>query len=84
MDQFGEARELITDATESVGTTYFSEDIHDAQEQTTVVLNAWEALKEELRRSGDGKALEALEKEHEMKMKQLQQELEAAQHAGGE
>lgn len=83
MEGFAEARELLRDATESMGTTYYEEDLEDAQVQTADVLGQWEALKAGLRAKGRVDELSQLENMHEIHMKQLKAELEAVREAGG-
>lgn len=84
IDSFGEARELIKDAMDSVGTTYFSEDMEDAAKQTQDTMQRWEDIMKLLTDSGDAAAVARLQREHELKMKQIKEELEMAQHAGGD
>ncbi|KAK7112060.1 hypothetical protein V1264_011572 [Littorina saxatilis] len=43
-DRFAEARELLGDARESLGSTYFSEDMQEAQEAVSETLTTYEAL----------------------------------------
>ncbi|KAH9582036.1 hypothetical protein LSM04_003227 [Trypanosoma melophagium] len=81
MDAFAEARELIVEAKESIGSVYAAEDIQDAKEQTDKTLALWEELQTHLKESGDLATLERLRKEHSLKMAQLRAELEDAEHA---
>ncbi|KAK7199860.1 hypothetical protein NESM_000033900 [Novymonas esmeraldas] len=83
MDSFAEARALITDAMESVGTTYFADDMEDAETQTKDVLTRWEALQADLEGSGETEQLQRVRSMYELKIKQLKAELETVQEAGG-
>lgn len=47
-DHFAEARELLGDARESLGTTYFSDDMSEAQESVSSTLSLYEALLSDL------------------------------------
>ncbi|ORC93034.1 uncharacterized protein TM35_000023600 [Trypanosoma theileri] len=81
MDSFAEARELIEEAKESIGSVYASEDMQDAKEQTDKTLALWEELQKKLEEMGDMSTLERLRKEHSLKMAQLRAELEEVEHA---
>ncbi|CAG9583671.1 conserved hypothetical protein [Leishmania major strain Friedlin] len=83
MDSFAEACELITDAKESVGTTYFADDMEDAEKQTHDVLNRWESLQAALERKGTAEELQKVRNMYDLKIKQLKAELEAVREAGG-
>eukprot|EP00796_Vickermania_ingenoplastis_P005058 gene5058-3645_t len=63
VESFGEARTLIAESHDNAGTTYFSDDLNDAVEQTNETLKLWEELQELLQ---------------QLKLKQLELELEAA------
>ena len=47
-DEFAEARELLSDAEEAMGTTYFNDDLKDAREATEKVLERYESMKASL------------------------------------
>ncbi|KPA80063.1 hypothetical protein ABB37_05076 [Leptomonas pyrrhocoris] len=83
MDSFGEARELIKDASESVGTTYFADDMADAETQVKDVLKRWADVQALLEKSGKTAELQKLRNMHELKMKQMEAELETVREAGG-
>lgn len=78
MDSFTEARTLITESQDNAGTVYFSDDINDADEQTKITLTMWAELQAMLKEKNELEALEYIQKEHEVKVKQLVLELEAA------
>ena len=46
--EFAEARELLSDAEEAMGTTYFNDDLEDAKEATEKVLDRYERMKESM------------------------------------
>jgi hypothetical protein len=75
MSSFGEARELIADAKESSGTSYFSEDAEDAKSCTETVLSDFKRLKEWLREQGQGETVAKVEREYNVKFDQLAAEL---------
>ncbi|KAG5488549.1 hypothetical protein JIQ42_00156 [Leishmania sp. Namibia] len=83
MDSFTEACELITDARESVGTTYFADDMEDAETQTQDVLKRWDNLQADLEQQGAVEQLQKLRNTYELKIKQLKAELETVREAGG-
>lgn len=83
MDAFAEACELITDAKESVGTTYFEDDMEDAEKQTHDVLKRWESLQAALERKGTAEELQKVRNMYDLKIKQLKAELETVREAGG-
>lgn len=83
MDAFGEARELTKDAMESVGTTYFADDMEDAEAQTKEVLKRWAELQADLEKAGQTEELRKLRNMHDLKMKQMEAELETVRDAGG-
>ncbi|CAC9549664.1 conserved hypothetical protein [Leishmania infantum JPCM5] len=83
MDSFAEACELITDAKESVGTTYFADDMEDAEKQTQDVLNRWESLQAALEHKGTAEELQKVRNMYDLKIKQLKAELETVREAGG-
>ncbi|CAM43917.1 conserved hypothetical protein [Leishmania braziliensis MHOM/BR/75/M2904] len=83
MDSFAEACELLTDAKESVGTTYFADDIEDAENQTQDVLKRWESLQADLEHQGAAEQLQRVRSMYELKIKQLKAEFETVREAGG-
>lgn len=83
MDSFAEARELIKDAMESVGTTYFADDMEDAEAQTKDVLKRWSDVQAFLESSGQTEELRKLRNMHDLKIKQMEAELETVRDAGG-
>ena len=83
MESFAEARELIKDAMESVGTTYFAEDMADAEAQTKDVLKRWVDVQAFLEASGQEEELQKLRNMHDLKIKQMEAELETVRDAGG-
>lgn len=83
MECFAEARALITDAMESVGTTYFADDMEDAEKQTAETMKRWGALQAELESRGAAEQLQRVRNMYELKIKQLQAELETVREAGG-
>ncbi|KAG5464712.1 hypothetical protein LSCM4_00153 [Leishmania orientalis] len=83
MDSFTEACELITDARESVGSTYFADDMEDAETQTQDVLKRWDNLQADLEQQGAVEQLQNLRNTYELKIKQLKAELETVREAGG-
>ena len=73
--QFGEARLLIEDAADSVGTTYFEEDLADAKEGTEQAVALYESI---IRDCADGtdageKRKAGVVAENDMKMQQLKE-----------
>ena len=81
MSDFGEARELIAEAKESVGTTYYSDDASDAKQQTEKVIGDFNALKNSLKEDGQDEALRKVEREYDVKFAQLAAELaDALEH----
>ena len=83
MESFAEARELIKDAMESVGTTYFAEDMADAEAQTKDVLKRWVDVQAFLEASGQEEELQKLRNMHDLKIKQMEAEQETDRDAGG-
>ncbi|KPI85768.1 hypothetical protein ABL78_5159 [Leptomonas seymouri] len=83
MDSFAEARELIKDAMESVGTTYFADDMTDAEAQAGDVLKRWADVQAFLEKSGAKEELQKLRNMHDLKIKQMEAELETVREAGG-
>ncbi|KAG5490021.1 hypothetical protein JKF63_00140 [Porcisia hertigi] len=83
MESFEEARELIAEASESVGTTYFAEDIEDAMNQTRDVLRRWESLQGMMEREGSVEQLQKVRNMYALRIKQLEAELETVREAGG-
>ncbi|KAG5465450.1 hypothetical protein CUR178_00153 [Leishmania enriettii] len=83
MGSFTEACELIEDARESVGTTYFADDMEDAETQTQDVMKRWDNLQAELEEQGAVEQLQKLRNTYELKIKQLKAELETVREAGG-
>lgn len=73
--QFGEARELIADAKESIGTTDYSDDAEDAIQATKAALELYTKLLGDLRAAGREDDRTALDRENGQKMKQLDLEL---------
>jgi enamine deaminase RidA (YjgF/YER057c/UK114 family) len=82
MDSFAEARELIKDAMESVGTTYFADDMEDAEQQAKDVLKRWADVQAFLEKSGETAELQKLRNMHDLKIKQMEAELETVRDAG--
>lgn len=76
MDMFGEARELIGDARESLGTVYFSDDLEDAIKAKDDVLSTWKSVQAQLGESGSTDVLGKLQREHDVKFRQLEAEVE--------
>eukprot|EP00672_Neobodo_designis_P017440 CAMPEP_0174830086 /NCGR_PEP_ID=MMETSP1114-20130205/2333_1 /TAXON_ID=312471 /ORGANISM="Neobodo designis, Strain CCAP 1951/1" /LENGTH=150 /DNA_ID=CAMNT_0016063869 /DNA_START=29 /DNA_END=479 /DNA_ORIENTATION=- len=74
--QFGEARELIADAKESVGTTDYSDDAEDAIQATKEALQMYRALLQDLEAAGRDADKTRIERENGQKMKQLEIELQ--------
>ncbi|GET93217.1 hypothetical protein, conserved [Leishmania tarentolae] len=83
MECFAEASELISDANESIGTTYFSGDLEDAEKQTQEVLNRWASLQAALELKGTADELKKVRNMYDLKIKQLKAELETVREAGG-
>lgn len=77
-EAFTEARTLISESHDNAGTIYFAEDVTDATEQTNLALQLWKELQQTLTDKDEVGALEVLKKEHEVKVKQLVLELDAA------
>jgi predicted TIM-barrel enzyme len=75
--QFGEARELIADAKESIGTTDYSDDAEDAVQATKAALALYQAVLADLTAAGRDADRTRLERENGQKMKQLEIELQA-------
>lgn len=80
MEKFGESRLAIEDAVESKGTSYYASDLEDAVDQVNEVLANWKDLQTSLETEGRTDELATLRKENEMKLKQLEAEIEALQH----
>lgn len=80
-EAFAEARLLIAECEESAGTVYFSEDLEDATEQTKATMAHWDNLRALFQERKETAALEQLRKEYEVKLKQLELELERARDA---
>lgn len=74
---------MTKDAMESVGTTYFTDDMEDAEAQTKEVLKQWATLQADLEKAGQTEELRKLRNMHDLKMKQMEGELEAVRDAGG-
>jgi hypothetical protein len=75
-DQFAESREALTDAKDSVGTTYFADDVADAKELSENCLKSYADLKNAITLRGTPEILARLEREYDIKFKQLQAELD--------
>jgi predicted TIM-barrel enzyme len=75
--QFGEARELIADAKESIGTTDYSDDAEDAVQATKAALALYQAVLADLTAAGRDADRTRIERENGQKMKQLETELRA-------
>ena len=78
--EFAESRELIGDAKDSVGSTYFADDIQDAIETTERCLARYSALKAAIAAGSKLEGAEAgleerVKREYDMKFKQLAEEL---------
>lgn len=78
LESFAEARALIAESHDSAGTVYFSEDLSDAAEQTKETLRLWNELHDYLTTNHEMDTLEQVKKEHSLKLKQLEAELQAA------
>lgn len=52
-DEFAEARELLSDAEEAIGTTYFEEDLEDARIAVEQVLERYDSIKASLPEGSD-------------------------------
>lgn len=76
IEQFTEARELIEEAKESHGTTYFAEDLREATEHVKKTNDAYHALKGRMA----GAALDQFVKRNELKFRQLDAELQQLMH----
>lgn len=76
MDAFGEARELIGDARESIGTVYFADDLNDAIKAKDDVLSQWKHIQDTLEAEAATDRLVKLQKEYDVKFRQLQAEVE--------
>jgi murein L,D-transpeptidase YcbB/YkuD len=76
MDAFAEARELISDARESLGTTYFSDDLDDAIKAKDDVIAEWKSVQEKLESAGASDRLVKLQREYDVKFRQLEAEVE--------
>jgi lipid II:glycine glycyltransferase (peptidoglycan interpeptide bridge formation enzyme) len=74
--QFAEARELIQDATESLGTTDYSEDAEDAIQAVKAAKELYQTLLDDLAQAGLAAEKQAVERANGQKMKQLDAELE--------
>uniref|UniRef100_A0A7S0F4F9 Uncharacterized protein n=1 Tax=Hanusia phi TaxID=3032 RepID=A0A7S0F4F9_9CRYP len=72
-EQFVEARELLADALDSFGSTYFEEDLDDAQDMVEKCLYTYNALLQEL----EDEQRNAVKRGMGMKMEQLKQELQS-------
>ncbi|EKX33255.1 hypothetical protein GUITHDRAFT_81639 [Guillardia theta CCMP2712] len=70
---FVEARELLSDALDSFGTTYFEDDLDDAREMVDKCLTTYTALLAEL----PEEQRNAVKRGMGMKMEQLKQELQS-------
>jgi hypothetical protein len=75
MADFAEARELIGEAKEALGTNYFSEDASDAKAATEKVLGEFKRLKQQLSEGGQTEAVTKIEREYNVKFDQLAAEL---------
>ena len=73
---FEEARTAIDEARESVGTTYYAEDYEDAEKVTQVALEKYKQL---LKETTDESEREQLSREHQQRMKQLEEEFKTLQ-----
>jgi murein L,D-transpeptidase YcbB/YkuD len=76
MDAFAEARELISDARESLGTTYFSDDLDDAIKAKDDVITEWKSVQQKLETAGASDRLVKLQREYDVKFRQLEAEVE--------
>jgi predicted TIM-barrel enzyme len=74
--QFAEARDLINDAKESLGTTDYSDDAQDAIEATKAAIGLYKGLLTDLDAAGSGDKRKQIELENGQKMKQLEAELQ--------
>jgi hypothetical protein len=74
--QFGEARELINDAKESIGTTDYSDDAEDAIAATKEALELYNNLLKDLKAAGRDDDYTRIERSNGQKMKQLGAELQ--------
>lgn len=73
-DQFAEARELINDAFESIGSNYYSDDAEDAKMAVAATLDMYRSLLSD--EAYPQEARTKVDREYGMKMKQLEGELE--------
>lgn len=80
MEKFGEARELLQDARESQGTSYFAADLEDAQQLVAEVNSDWISFLSELERRGLSSERDAFVKANELKISQLTEEYEMLTH----
>lgn len=71
--EFSEARDLIKEAMESLGTTYQSDDAKDAIDQTKKTMDLYESIKSRIENREN---LDRVMKENDLKFRQLQAELE--------
>jgi hypothetical protein len=76
MELFAEARELISEARESVGTVYFGDDLEDAIKSKDDVLTQWTSLQKRLEIDGAHDVLTRMQREYDVKFRQLQAEVE--------
>ena len=80
-DQYAEARLLIDDATESVGTTYFEEDLVDAKEGTESTVGMYEGILRDCAGDAGAKMRGKVEAENKLKVAQLKEQyLEVQKH----
>lgn len=68
-DEFAEARELLSDAEEAIGTTYFEDDLEDARIAVEQVLERYESIKASLPEGSD--ELVDLQRSVGLKMEEL-------------
>lgn len=80
MEKFSEARELLQDARESHGTSYFAADLEDAQSLVQEVNNDWTGLLCEMERRGLAAEKGALERANGLKIQQLNEEYDILTH----
>lgn len=80
MENFAEARELIEDATESKDTSYFAADLSDAVDQVNLVWGEYNKLLSDLKEEGRDTEHTTIQKENDLKFRQLLAEIEKLQH----
>eukprot|EP00744_Colponema_vietnamica_P019543 GILI01027664.1.p1 GENE.GILI01027664.1~~GILI01027664.1.p1 ORF type:complete len:106 (+),score=19.43 GILI01027664.1:356-673(+) len=80
MEKFGEARELLQDARESQGTSYFEADLEDAQKIVEEVTTEWKGLLDTLNEKGLASTRDAIEKANSLKIQQLTEEYDVLTH----